>query len=530
MKHQLLFVCAVAAGLLAASSAAAELQVGDWAVVGAKPDESISVVNRTGRVDGGDPSMSMSILCSATARSPFFFVLHPSDTALAGLKVGERTPVTVKMDHRADQTLEFNALSEGGIVFAGKEMAVMRRMADSSSVTFNYAGKNVTFDVEGVSGVLQLMVRHCDGEESGFPRDETVRDQFNDWRYRGGMRDPIDITSAYGIGVIGPKAFHDLDGERASAVFSLMCRPLGRAEIEWGLPGKEEFDETAPVTLQIDDDPPLTLDVWFNPFSDIVTTRADALFGGVGDRLTAAKTVILRNGEITAAFDVAGGDRAIPRLRSDCAMDLPAETSDQIAKALSGDPEAMYAVGDRFYNGDGVHKDLRQSLRWYVEARNLEYAPAMYKLGLMMSDMDNNNIPQESIDLWTEAAAADHVPSAYILGLVYAERSAGHFNAAKARQYLTQASNLGESGATYKLGYLNFKGIGGRKNLSEAARLWALAADAGDADAALALGSLYQKGQGVPKDAGEARRWFERARDLGSDEAAKILSDLPASS
>ncbi|NLI79466.1 MAG: hypothetical protein GX442_23850 [Candidatus Riflebacteria bacterium] len=100
------------------------------------------------------------------------------------------------------------------------------------------------------------------------------------------------------------------------------------------------------------------------------------------------------------------------------------------------------------------------------------------------------NLP-EGIRLLRLAAAQDHVPAFYTLGMVC------------------------------------LRGFGMTEDPAEAATWFRKSAEKGNADAMVQLGTLYQCGHGIPADLLEARRWFVAASQKGHPEAAALLKTLP---
>src|SRR5580692_11466863 len=49
--------------------------------------------------------------------------------------------------------------------------------------------------------------------------------------------------------------------------------------------------------------------------------------------------------------------------------------------AAQGDAAAMFLVGYKFYNGDGVPQDYTEAARWFKLSADLEYSPAEFMLG-----------------------------------------------------------------------------------------------------------------------------------------------------
>ena len=67
---------------------------------------------------------------------------------------------------------------------------------------------------------------------------------------------------------------------------------------------------------------------------------------------------------------------------------LPARAdpvSDVRKLAEQGDPEAQFALGTLYRDGQGVEKDLKQTIKWWEEAAELGYVDAQFALGNIYS-------------------------------------------------------------------------------------------------------------------------------------------------
>ena len=58
-------------------------------------------------------------------------------------------------------------------------------------------------------------------------------------------------------------------------------------------------------------------------------------------------------------------------------------TQESLEKAMMGDPDAHYDLGERHYDGRGVPRDYRLAAEWFAKAAALGHTKAMTNLGLM---------------------------------------------------------------------------------------------------------------------------------------------------
>ena len=78
------------------------------------------------------------------------------------------------------------------------------------------------------------------------------------------------------------------------------------------------------------------------------------------------------------------------------------------AKAAGGDADSAYQLGLRYYNGDGVRKDLAEAAKWFRKAAEQGFAPAQSDLG--RSYHNGEGVPQdfaEAVKWYRKAADQD---------------------------------------------------------------------------------------------------------------------------
>ena len=58
-------------------------------------------------------------------------------------------------------------------------------------------------------------------------------------------------------------------------------------------------------------------------------------------------------------------------------------TQDSLEKAMTGDPAALYDLGERHYDGRGVPLDYQKAAGWFAKAADAGHVKALTNLGLM---------------------------------------------------------------------------------------------------------------------------------------------------
>jgi TPR repeat protein len=162
----------------------------------------------------------------------------------------------------------------------------------------------------------------------------------------------------------------------------------------------------------------------------------------------------------------------------------------QVTKTMveQRDAYAQYRMGYRYANGDGVTKNLGESLKWYRKAAENGQVEAQYRLGFIYEQ--GRGVP------------VDYVESA---------------------SWWRKAADQGHAGAQFSLGYCYGRGEGVPRNPSEAVKWFRKSADQGNASAYRFLGNAYDRGEGVRVDKIEAYAYLTIA--LPGDSYAGGLLD-----
>jgi TPR repeat protein len=159
--------------------------------------------------------------------------------------------------------------------------------------------------------------------------------------------------------------------------------------------------------------------------------------------------------------------------------------------ADNGDMSAMFNLGLRYADGQGVAQDYAKAREWY------------------------------------ERAAAKGDPRAMSsLGWLYESGQGVTQDYAKAREWFEKAADKGDANAMRGLGWRYESGQGVARDYAKAREWYEKAAAKGDPRAMYSLGGLYESGQGVAQDYAKAREWYEKAADKGDASATAALERL----
>ena len=160
-----------------------------------------------------------------------------------------------------------------------------------------------------------------------------------------------------------------------------------------------------------------------------------------------------------------------------------------LKKAKRGNRDAQFAVGEKYYKGNGVDKNYAEAVKWYRKAAEHGYAKAQCDLGTC-----------------------------------YYEGHGVSKDYQEAVKWFRMAAGQGSEKAQHNLGLCYYMGTGLPQDYKEAVKWFRMSADNGLASAQLNFGACYENGHGVVKDYHEAVKWYQKAADQGSEIAQCYLA------
>ena len=183
------------------------------------------------------------------------------------------------------------------------------------------------------------------------------------------------------------------------------------------------------------------------------------------------------------------------------------------------DPNAMFDLAIRYYNGDGVKKNYAEAFKWFRKAAYKGNTVAMYNLAVCYDDgigVEENHA--EAVRWWQRAADRGYADAMYKLGGRYRSgygvdksipKSIEWYQ--KAAKYYKAAADRGDSDAMYKLGRCYLDGLGVLKSKKEAIKLYEKAAECGNTDAMYALAMYYENRERFDPVGNCSRDWLGEA-------------------
>ena len=173
-------------------------------------------------------------------------------------------------------------------------------------------------------------------------------------------------------------------------------------------------------------------------------------------------------------------------------------------KALLGDSNAMYRLGNNYYYGyNDLAIDFDVAFKWYQLSADGGYAEAMNSLGLMYKDGESVAENNKEAVYWLEKAAALDDTNAQInLAKIYNDGLRADQDLEKAFSLWKKAADKGSARAQFRIGHFYYEGRGHvDKDISQAVHWYKKSSDNNFSPAQYNLAIMYAKGDGVVKDA-----------------------------
>ncbi len=187
-----------------------------------------------------------------------------------------------------------------------------------------------------------------------------------------------------------------------------------------------------------------------------------------------------------------------------------------LAAAEAGDAEAMFKLGNAYWDGDGVKQDYAEAAKWFRKAADAGHPTAMDSLGWAYEQ--GQGVKQDysqALSWYRKAAAAGDASGLNDVGRAYQFGNGVAQSYVEAANWYRKAADAGKAAAMDNLGVLYWDGHGVKQDYAEAVRWYRKGAEAGDGTSMADLGWAYEHGKGIARDYAEALKWYRKGVDAG---------------
>ncbi len=193
-------------------------------------------------------------------------------------------------------------------------------------------------------------------------------------------------------------------------------------------------------------------------------------------------------------------------------------------KAMSGDVNAQYALGNMYYIGAATDIDYKEGLKWFKEAASKGHMQSEYELGYIYYEGRGvKKDLKEALKWFKRAADKGDSKSQLILADIYYSGESGKKDYEKAYYWYKITADLDYPKAQYRLAEMFYNGYGVGKNRKKSAYWLKRASAQSYADAQYKLAQMYLEEDGVKKDVDMAKKLFSLAYLNGNKDAKDAI-------
>lgn len=180
--------------------------------------------------------------------------------------------------------------------------------------------------------------------------------------------------------------------------------------------------------------------------------------------------------------------------------------------ALKGNPNAQFALGVMYENGQGVAQDYAEAFKWYRLAA------------------EQGTAEEQAKDRWYGYAKGPNIVNAQTnIGYMYANGLGVTKDYTEAVRWYRLAAEQGDAKAEVLLARMYDDGNRIKQDYVEAVKWWRMAAEQGVAIAQQNLGYMYEDGHGVTQDYVLAHMWYNLAAMSNTTLAGKRRAQISKS-
>ncbi|MBN9286742.1 MAG: hypothetical protein BGO43_02360 [Gammaproteobacteria bacterium 39-13] len=202
--------------------------------------------------------------------------------------------------------------------------------------------------------------------------------------------------------------------------------------------------------------------------------------------------------------------------------------------ADQGNALAEFKLGQMYYYGQGVEKNLPIAKKWFLKSARLGVKDAKNWVAILFRDgMENrenqaDDLDQEDLNQWINYSADNGEPEGLYLkgmGFLYG-RNNFQQSIEEGLQFITQAAQMQFVPAQRELGKLYEEGLFGLNDNAKAYDWYLKASQNGDGYSQYRLATMFYVGTGVQRDYVQSYAWAHLAAVGGKDDAVALREEI----
>ena len=195
--------------------------------------------------------------------------------------------------------------------------------------------------------------------------------------------------------------------------------------------------------------------------------------------------------------------------------------------AFRRDPYAMFLLGELYFTGQGVGRNLKKSIRWLTRSVDKGNTNAMYVLSMAAREYDDEQLHSRIHEMLLESAEQGCPLSMRQLGTDYHNGDYVERDLYASRDWLTKALEADCPDTRFFLGHIYF--FAEEEDLRDRDRgleLLKIDSDEGNAEASYVLAMIYREGMVSEPNQFLYTKYIHKAGDQGSGIANLIYGDM----
>lgn len=203
---------------------------------------------------------------------------------------------------------------------------------------------------------------------------------------------------------------------------------------------------------------------------------------------------------------------------------LNSQTFDEfLEKAASGDAYSQAIVGEMYWKGDGIEKNIEKAKEWFERSVEQGNPYGIFNLALLYQEepffVEKKRLCKslflQAISGFSQLCGADDHAACNYVGIIYDYGYGVETDKTEAAKWYHKSAEKGYVFAQFKLGVFYDFGKGVESNKTEAAKWYLKAASQGHIEAQYNIAVCYDNGEGIPENKREAVKWYLKAAEQG---------------
>lgn len=181
----------------------------------------------------------------------------------------------------------------------------------------------------------------------------------------------------------------------------------------------------------------------------------------------------------------------------------------------TSDPMALHYMGIKYAFGQGIARDPKEAMKWYLKATEHNITKAWHSIGqLQQSGQGTKQDYKKAMESYRKAAVDEDEGAMFSIGSLYVNGLGVEINNTIGADWYRKAAKQNSTDAMYNLGLMYQEGRGLKQDNQTAARWYKKATELGDAEATFAFAMMIKRGTGVTQNQKRGAKYLKKAVEM----------------